>query len=194
MSVMTSVPGSGAADRSTARRRRVPDGNDAPGTGGEGSLSTDLPGSAGIGTRMFVTDRTTTMSDVIDEELYRRTEALLEPGEIDLNGVIVHTDIEGDNDIAMQELTVEVNEVIATHAGEPENVYVYAGNDSTDFASNQHQGRTLDDDAFVWECQQLLREGSFDLVFYYEASADHEAIRADLRDAGYTVTGVRGDH
>ena len=29
------------------------------------------------------------MSDAVDEELYRRTEALLEPGDIRLNGVIV---------------------------------------------------------------------------------------------------------
>lgn len=133
------------------------------------------------------------MSDAIDEELYRRTKALLEPGEIDLNGVVVHTDIESSDDIAMHETTVEINEVIATHAGEPDNVYIYSGNDSPDFASNQHQGRTLDDDAFVWECQQLLREGTFDLVFYYEASADHDGIRTDLREAGYTVTGVEGD-
>jgi hypothetical protein len=135
-----------------------------------------------------------TMSDVIDEELYRRTERLLEPGEIALNGLIVHTDIEGEDDIAMQEATVEINEVIATHAGEAGNVYVYSGNDSSEFASNQHQGRTLEEDDFVWECQQLLREGSFDLVFYYEANAGHEAILADLRDAGYTVTGVEGEH
>jgi hypothetical protein len=136
----------------------------------------------------------TTMSDVTDEELYRRTERLLEPGEIALDGLIVHTDIEGEDDIAMQEVTLEINEAIATHAGEADNVYVYSGNDSSEFASNQHQGRTLDGDDFVWECQQLLREGSFDLVFYYEASADHEAILADLREAGYTVTGVEGEH
>ena len=136
----------------------------------------------------------TTMSDVTDEELYRRTERLLEPGEIALDGLIVHTDIEGEDDIAMQEVTLEINEAIATHAGEADNVYVYSGNNSSEFASNQHQGRTLDGDDFVWECQQLLREGSFDLVFYYEASADHEAILADLREAGYTVTGVEGEH
>jgi hypothetical protein len=134
------------------------------------------------------------MNDAIDEELYRRTERLLEPGEIDLDGLIVHTDIEGEEDIEMQEATLEIGEAIATHAGEAGNVYVYSGNDSSEFASNQHQGRTLDEDAFVWECQQLLREGTFDLVFYYEASADHEAILADLRAAGYTVTGVEGEH
>ena len=134
------------------------------------------------------------MSDVIDEELYRRTERLLEPGEIDLDGLIVYTDIEGEEDIAMQEATVEISEVIATHAGEDGNAYVYSGNDSSDFASNQHQGRTLEEDDFIWECQQLLREGRFALVFYYEASADHEAILADLREAGYTVTGVEGEY
>ena len=115
------------------------------------------------------------MTDVYDEDLYRRTEALLEPGEIDLVGLIVHTDLTGDEDLEMQELTVDLNDVIADHAGKGES-YIYAGNDDTNFASNQFQGLTLDDDEFVWECQQLLREGTFDLVFYYEASADQTAI------------------
>jgi hypothetical protein len=143
---------------------------------------------------MSVSNQYPTMSDAIDDDLYQRTKALLEPGGIDLDGVIIHTDIGSDDDIAMHEATVTINEVIATHAGEAENVYIYSGNDTTDFASNQHQGRTLDDEEFVWECQQLLRDGTFDLVFYYEASADHEGICADLRDAGYTVTGIEGDH
>jgi hypothetical protein len=115
------------------------------------------------------------MTDVYDEDLYRRTEALLEPGEIELVGLIVHTDLTGDEDLEMQELTVDLNDVIADHAGKGE-AYIYAGNDDTNFASNQFQGLTLDDDEFVWECQQLLREGTFDLVFYYEADADQAAI------------------
>lgn len=134
------------------------------------------------------------MSDAIDEDLYQRTKALLEPGEIDLNGIVVHTDITSSDDIEMHEVTVEISDVIATHAGEPDNVYIYSGNDTTEFASNQHQGRTLDEEEFVWECQQLLREGTFDLVFYYEASADHEGIIEGLHEAGHTVTGVEGDH
>jgi hypothetical protein len=115
------------------------------------------------------------MADVYDEDLYRRTRALLEPGEIDLVGLVVHTDLAGEEDLEMHELTVALNDVIAGHADKGE-TYIYAGNDDTDFASNQFQGLTLDDDAFVWECQQLLREGTFDLVFYYEAGVDQAAI------------------
>jgi hypothetical protein len=115
------------------------------------------------------------MPDVYDEDLYRRTRALLEPGEIELAGLVVHTDLASQEDLEMHELTVELNGVIADHAGKGE-TYIYAGNDDTDFASNQFQGLTLDDDAFVWECQQLLRQGTFDLVFYYEAGVDQEAI------------------
>ena len=119
------------------------------------------------------------MSDVIDRDLYERTKTLLKPGEKDLNGIIVHTNLGGDEDLEMQELTVQMNEVIAEHAGKGE-AYIYAGNDDTDFASNQFHGRTLSDDEFVWECQQLLREGTFDLVFYYEADADQAAIVRDV--------------
>jgi hypothetical protein len=38
----------------------------------------------------------------------------------------------------------------------------------------------------------LLREGTYDVVFYYEASADHAAILEDLTAEGYDVTGVEG--
>ena len=119
------------------------------------------------------------MSDTIDRDLYERTKALLEPGEIDLAGAIVHTTLGGDEDLEMQELTVELNDVIADHAESGE-TYIYAGNDDSEFASNQFQGRTLDDESFVWECQQLLRDGTFDLVFYFEASAGGEALADDI--------------
>jgi len=119
------------------------------------------------------------MSEILDEDLYRRTKALLEPGEIELVGAVVHTDLEGEEDLEMHELTVDVNEVIAERAGKGE-TYIYAGNDTGEFASNQFQGLTLDDDAFVWECQQLLREGTFDIVFYYEATVDQESLVGDL--------------
>ena len=119
------------------------------------------------------------MSDAIDDDLYARTRALLEPGDVDLAGCIVHTGLSGREDLEMQELTVAINDAIAEHAGKGES-YIYAGNDDPEFASNQFQGRTLDDDEFVWECQQLLRAGTFDLVFYYETSADHDAICADI--------------
>ncbi|WP_276272602.1 DUF5778 family protein [Haloarcula litorea] len=133
-------------------------------------------------------------ADALDEELYRRTKQLLEPGEIRLNGAVVHTEYDGSDEIEMMQATLEVGDVIAEGYGmDPEDTFVYSGSDDPEFASNQHQGLTLDDEEFVWECQQLLREGSFDLVFYYEASADHEAILDDIADAGYAVTGVRGD-
>ena len=121
------------------------------------------------------------MSETVDSDLYARTKALLEPGDIELLGCIVHTTLGGEEDLEMHELTVAINEVIADHAGKGE-AYIEAGNDDTSFSSNQFQGRTLDDEEFVWECQQLLRGGSFDLVFYYEANVDQEALAADLAD------------
>ena len=131
------------------------------------------------------------MGDVLDEDLYRRTKRLLEPGEIELNGAIVHTDLGGQQDVEMTQATLDVGEVIADAAG-VDDWFVYSGVDDPDFASNQHQGKTLPDEEFVWECQQLLREGSFDLVFYYEASADQEAILKGIRDLGFEVTSVEG--
>ena len=130
------------------------------------------------------------MTDVTDEDLLRRTRALLEPGEIDLAGAIVHTDFPGEDDIAMHRATVEIGGLIAEHAGVGDDWYVHSGNDDPDFASNQHQGLSLPDDGFVWECQQLLREGSFDLVFYYEADVEQAALLESIRAAGYDVTGV----
>ena len=119
------------------------------------------------------------MSEILDEDLYRRTKALIEPGEIELLGAVVHTDLAGEEDLEMHELTVDANEVIADHAGKGE-TYIYAGNDTGEFASNQFQGLTLDDESFVWECQQLLREGTFDVVFYYEATVDQASLVGDL--------------
>lgn len=131
------------------------------------------------------------MSDqsAVDHDLYRRTKALLEPGEVELIGCIVHTDLAGDEDLEMQELVVEINEVIADHADAGE-TFIYAGNDDTEFSSNQYQGLTVDDESFVWESQHLLRDGSFDLVFYYEADADQEEIVADVAALGPDVTAV----
>jgi len=129
------------------------------------------------------------MSDVLDTDLYKRTKALIEPGEIELLGLIVHTELSGREDLEMHELTVDLNEVIAEHAGKGES-YIHAGNDDTDFSSNQFQGLTVDDEEFVWECQQLLRDGTFDLVFYYEATADHQAIINAVEARGLSVTPV----
>lgn len=134
------------------------------------------------------------MADVIDAELRRRTWELLQPGDIELDGLIVHTDFDGSEETRMHEATVAVGDAIAAHAGhDPAETFVYSGTDDPEFASNQHQGRTLDEDSFVWECQQLLREGSFDLVFYFERSGDLEALGETLRADGYAVTTVRGD-
>jgi hypothetical protein len=137
------------------------------------------------------------MPDVYDEDLYRRTKALIEPqgpDDRDLVGLIVHTDLGGAEDLEMHELTVDLNDVIAEGVGEGE-TYIYAGNDDTRFASNQFQGRTLDGDEAVWECQQLLRDGTFDLVFYYGADADQAAIveAAEALEPVDRVTTVRSD-
>jgi len=134
------------------------------------------------------------MSTAIDEDLRRRTWELLQPGEIRLDGLVVHTAYDGSQEPEMHQATVEVGELIAEQAGfDPTEVFVYSGTDDPEFASNQHQGRTLADESFVWECQQLLRDGSFDVVFYYEAGADSEAVLSAVREAGYEATVVRGD-
>ncbi|WP_435359466.1 DUF5778 family protein [Haloarchaeobius sp. DFWS5] len=134
------------------------------------------------------------MSETIDDDLKRRTKALLDPGEVQLNGAIVHTEFDGQEDVQMMQATLDTGDIIAEHAGhDPKDVFVHSGNDDPDFSSNQHQGLTIDGEEFVWECQQLLRNGSFDIVIYYEASADHEAILADIEDLGFDVTGVRGE-
>jgi len=120
------------------------------------------------------------MSETVDADLYTRTKALLEPGDIELAGCIVHTTLGGQEDLEMHELTVAINEVIADHAGKGES-YIEAGNDDTNFVEPvprtdpRRRG-------FVWECQQLLRDGTFDLVFYYEANVDQEALADDLAE------------
>ncbi|MFB6160831.1 MAG: DUF5778 family protein [Haloferacaceae archaeon] len=130
-------------------------------------------------------------TDVVDETLRRRARALLEPGEIDLVGVVVPMDVDTDDEPGLHQNTIEVGDVIAEHAGfDPADTYVYSGNDDPEFGINQHQGLTVADDEFVWECQQLLREGTYVVVFYYEADADQEGILADLREAGYDPVGV----
>jgi hypothetical protein len=128
------------------------------------------------------------MSD-IDDELKRRTEALLEPGDIELQGLIVHTGYDSSEESMLHRATIDVGEAITTHT-DAGDTYVYSGTDDPEFGLNQHQGLTIEGDEFVWECQQLLREGTYDVVFYYRASADHEGIADDLRAEGYEVTGV----
>ena len=134
------------------------------------------------------------MSEAIDDDLYRRTKSLLEPGEIQLNGVVVTTDLTGEEEPTLHQATLDVGHVIAEAAGiEPMETYVYSGNDDDRFGINQHQGLTLDDDEFVWECQQLMRDGTYDVVFYYEADADQAAIVDGVEELGFDATGVRGE-
>jgi hypothetical protein len=132
--------------------------------------------------------------DAVDEDLYRRTKALLEPGEIALNGVIVHTELTTDREPRLHEATLDIGGVIAEHAGLEEGEwYVYSGNDDPEFGLNQHQGLTIDGDEFVWECQQLLRDGTYEVVFYYEADADQEGIVAGVEGLGFEAIGVEGE-
>ena len=97
------------------------------------------------------------MNNTLDDDLYQRTKRLLEPGEIELVGAIVHTELGSTEDIEMHQATVDIGEIIAEGAGiEPTDTYVYSGSEDTNFASNQHQGLTLANDGFVWECQQQI--------------------------------------
>ncbi|MFW5973952.1 MAG: DUF5778 family protein [Natrialbaceae archaeon] len=133
------------------------------------------------------------MEDAVEADLYQRTWKLLQPGEIELDGLVVHTEFDGETEPEMHQATVEVGELIAEHAGhDPRDTFVYSGTDDPEFASNQHQGLTLEDESFVWECQQLLRDGSFDLVFYFEASVDSGGLREAVQEAGYDGVIVSG--
>jgi hypothetical protein len=132
-----------------------------------------------------------TDEEIIDPDLYQRTEALLEPGDIELAGVIVHTELGSDEETKLHDTTLDIGSVIAEYAGyDAGDTYVYSGNDDTEFGLNQHQGLTLKGDEFVWECQQLIREEEFRVVFYYEADINQESLVDDLREDGYTVEGV----
>ena len=120
------------------------------------------------------------MSETVDENLYRETVELLQPGDIELAGAVVHTGYGSDEESLLHQLTLDAGDAIAAHA-EKGDTYVYSGNDSDEFGVNQHQGLTLEGDEFVWECQQLLRDGRFDLVLYWEATGDHDAVLSDIR-------------
>lgn len=109
-----------------------------------------------------------------------------------MNGFVLHTELSTDEEPTLHQVTVEVGDIVASHAAASD-TYVYSGNDDPDFGLNQHQGLTLAEDEFVWECQQLLRTGTYDVVFYYEAAADHEAILQEVTETtGYEVVGVEG--
>ncbi|SDK05576.1 hypothetical protein SAMN05216226_1163 [Halovenus aranensis] len=134
------------------------------------------------------------MDKTLDSNLTRRAWELLQPGDIELDGLVVSTALANEEEPEMHQQTVEIGDVIADHAGyDPAETFVYSGTDDSEFASNQHQGLTLDDETFVWECQQLYRDGSFDIVFYFEASIDAEGLLATLRERSFEVTYVHGE-
>lgn len=134
------------------------------------------------------------MEETLAENLEQRTWDLLQPGDIDLDGLVVATSLANEQEPEMHQETVEIGDTIAEHAGhDPGETFVHSGTEDSEFASNQHQGLTLDREEFVWECQQLYRDGSFDIVFYFEASVDTEGLLSTLEEEGYDVTYVRGD-
>ena len=134
------------------------------------------------------------MSETVNENLYRQTVDLLQPGEIELEGAVVHTSYDSDEESMLHQATLDAGDVVAGYAGKGD-TYVYSGNDDSDFGVNQHQGLTLDGDEFVWECQQLLRDGTFDLVLYWEATDAHDDVLADIAtiDGVERVVGVTED-
>ncbi|MFB6112750.1 MAG: DUF5778 family protein [Halodesulfurarchaeum sp.] len=132
------------------------------------------------------------MSDNEDVELYEQAVALLEPGEKTLVGVVVHTDLRQQAEPAMNRLMRTIGDRIgeATDAGE---TYIYAGEDDERFGVGQFHGRRLEDDEVVWECQQLLREGTFDLVFYWEENGGLDDVVSGIDDLDVEVVPVRED-
>ncbi|WP_435099464.1 DUF5778 family protein [Halarchaeum sp. P4] len=136
------------------------------------------------------------MTETEKADLYRRTVELLKPGDITLHGAVVHTDLGGDEESVLHQLTLEAGDVVAEHSGiDATDTYVYSGNDDERFGVNQHQGLTVEGDEFVWECQQLMRDTYYDLVLYWEAGDDLERVVADLEalDGAESVVGVTED-
>ena len=115
------------------------------------------------------------MSEPGDVELYHQAVSLLGPGDEELVGVVVHTDFDRTEEPQMSELMLSIGEEIAQRVQDGE-MYVYAGEDDDRFGAGQFHGLRLGDDEFIWECQQLLREGTFDLVFYWERAGAHDAV------------------
>ncbi len=132
------------------------------------------------------------MPEQADVELYEQAVSLLEPGETPLVGVVVHTDIPQPEEQRMNKLMKTVGDHIASVLTDEE-TYIYSGDDDDRFAAAQFHGRRLSDDGFVWECQQLLRDGTFDLVFYWEAADNHDAVLEALADLDNQVVPVTED-
>ncbi|MDH5019452.1 DUF5778 family protein [Halobacterium rubrum] len=119
------------------------------------------------------------MSETAHADLYRETVELLRPGDIELAGAVIHTTYDSDEESKLHQLTLDAGRAVADHT-EKGDTYVYSGNDSDEFGVNQHQGLTLDDDEFVWECQQLRRDDEFVVVLYWEVTGDDDAVVADI--------------
>lgn len=134
------------------------------------------------------------MSETVNENLYRQTVELLQPGEVELEGAVVHTSYESDEESMLHQATLDAGDVVAEYA-ETGDTYVYSGNDDSDFGVNQHQGLTLDADEFVWECQQLIRDGTFDIVLYWKTNGAHADVLAGIEavDGVEHVVGVTED-
>ncbi|GGM55517.1 hypothetical protein J2752_000753 [Halarchaeum rubridurum] len=136
------------------------------------------------------------MTETANADLYRRAADLLKPGEITLHGAVVHTDLDNEAESLLHQLTLEAGDVVAEHAGiDASDTYVYSGNDDDRFGVNQHQGLTVAGDEFVWECQQLMRDDTYDLVLYWEAGDALDTVVADLGglDHAVSVVGVTED-
>lgn len=129
------------------------------------------------------------MTDFEDVELYRQAVELLEPGPTQLNGAVVHTPYDRSQEPAMNEHMLEVGERIADARGDGE-VYVYAGENDDRFGAGQFHGRRLEDDEVSWECQQVFRKGSFDLVFYWEAVGAHETAVESIGEIAAAVVPI----
>ena len=132
------------------------------------------------------------MAEAGDHELYQQAVSLLGPGESELVGIVVHTDYERSEEPAMNELMLSIGERIAEQLQDDE-MYVYAGEDDERFGAGQFHGRRLGDDAVIWECQQLLREETFDLVFYWERTGEQDAIVSAVDGLGETVVPITED-
>lgn len=132
------------------------------------------------------------MSEPGDHELYQQAVSLLGPGESELVGIVVHTDYARSEEPAMNELMLEIGELIAETRQDGE-MYVYAGEDDDRFSAGQFQGRRLEDDAVSWECQQLLREHTFDLVFYWERTGAQGEIVTAVDAVADTVVPITED-
>ncbi len=132
------------------------------------------------------------MAESGDPELYQQAVSLLGPGESELVGIVVHTDYPRSEEPAMNGLMLEIGERIAETL-ETGEMYVYAGEDDERFGAGQFHGRRLEDDAVIWECQQLLRDDTFDLVFYWERAGEQGSIVTAVEDLVEPVVPITED-